>query len=225
MTQTLVILTIAHTPGYDIMPLLRECLPEEQLTFINLLEGLSHAEIGEKYAPRHGEKAQVVRLADGTQMSLAISQVERGLQRLIDQLETRGVENILLLGCAELVGLQARSALLLEPDRLIPPLINAMVGHHQVGIIVSADELLRQQAGKWRDLHQPACFAFADPAGSDNQALLDAGLLLLEQGADVIVLDSPGFHSRHGDFLQQLLGIPVLLSWRPLVKMAAELLA
>ena len=225
MTQILVILTIASAPGYAIKPLLLESLPEAQLRFVSLLDGLSRAEIGEYYAPHGGEKSLLVPLRDGAPLPLAVSRLERGLQRLIDQLETRGVENILLLGCAEFIGLQARSAVLLEPDRLIPPLINAMVDGHQAGIVVAANDPLRQQAGKWRILSKPALFAVADPEPEDNQALLDAGLQLLEQGADVVVLDSPGFHSRHGDFLRQLLGVPVLLSWQPLVRMAAELLA
>lgn len=224
MKQTLVILTIACSPGYDITPLFLESLPAEQLEPVSLLDGLSRADIHEKYAPQNGEKAQKVRLADGAELLLATSRLERGLQQLINQLETRGVETILLLGC-EACELQAHSAVLLDPDRLIPPLIKAIVGHHQAGIVVSAEDLLRQQAGKWRSLSKPALFAVADPLQGDNQTLMDAGLQLLEQGADVLVLDSPYFHPRHCDLLQQLLGIPVLLSWRLVVKMAAELLA
>ncbi|GLR10207.1 hypothetical protein COO59_05840 [Mixta theicola] len=225
MKQTLVILTIAHSPDDDITPLLLETLTEEQLEPVSLLNGLTSEEITEKYAPRKDEKTLVVRLADGAERLLATSRIERGLQRLINQLETRGVENILLLGCGPFTALQSRSAVLMEPDRLIPPLISAIVGNHQAGIMVSADELLRQQAGKWRSLSKPASFAVANPFQSDNQALIDAGLLLLEQGADVVVLDGPGYHPSHCDLLQQLLGIPVLLSWRLLAKMAAELLA
>lgn len=225
MKQTLVILTIAFSPDYDLSPLLLESLSEAQLEPVSLLNALSCEEINEKYAPRQGEKAQIVRLAEGTEMLLATSRIERGLQQLISQLESRGVENILLLGCGQFTELQARNAILMEPDRLIPPLVGAIVGGHQAGIIVSANELLRQQAGKWRVLRKPACFAVADPLQSDNQALFDAGLILLEQGADVVVLDSPAYHSHHCDSLQQLLGIPVLLSWQSLAEMVAGVLA
>lgn len=225
MKQTLVILTIACSPGYDVTPLLLESLSAEQLEPVSLLDGLSRADILEKYAPRSGEKAQTIRLADGAALLLATSRLQRGLQQLINQLETRGVETILLLGCEACSELQARSAVLLDPDRLIPPLIKAIVGHHQAGLVVLAEDLLRQQAGKWRGLSKPAFFAVADPLQDDNQMLIDAGLQLLEEGADVLVLDSPCFHPRHCDLLQQLLGIPVLLSWRLVANMAAELLA
>ena len=223
MKQTLVTLTIVHSPHSDITPLLLEYLPEEQIFHVSLLDGLSTTEISEKYAAQDDEPTVMVHFPDNRQMALSLDKVEQGLQQLIGQLEARGAENILLLTSASFTHLQAHSAVLLEPDRLVPPLVNAMVEGHQVGILVSNEEPLRQQARKWRNLSQPACFAVVSP-DHDNEKLLDAGLLLQEQGADVVVLDSPGYHHRHRDFLQNLLGIPVLLSNVLLAKMAAELL-
>ena len=56
MKQTLVIVTIAHSPRSDITPLLLEHLPEEQILRVSLLEGLSAEEIEEKYAPEEHER-------------------------------------------------------------------------------------------------------------------------------------------------------------------------
>jgi protein AroM len=224
MKQTLVTLTIAHSRHSDITPLLLEYLSEEQIFHVSLLDGLSATEISEKYGARDDEATVTVHLTDNRQMALSLDKVEQGLQQLICQLESRGAENILLLSAGPFPHLQADSAVLLEPDRLVPPLIKAMVDGHQVGILVSNEQPLRQQAHKWRNLSQPACFAVAS-LDHDNEKLLDAGLMLQEQGADVVVLDSPGYHHQHRDFLQNLLGIPVLLSNLLLAKMAAELLA
>lgn len=223
MKQILVILTIASSPTSDITPLLLESLAQEQIQHVSLLARLSEEEITERYALQEGEETVMVRLSTDVTMRLSARRIEQGLQQLIDQLETAGNENILLLGCGQFSNLQAENAVLLEPDRLIPPLVKAMVEGHLAGIIVPAEEPLRQQAIKWRNLSPAACFATATPA-RNNEALIDAGLLLLEQGAEVVVLDGAGYHSGHSDLLQRLLGIPVLLAWRPLVKMAAELL-
>lgn len=223
MKQILVILTIASSPTSDITPLLLESLAQEQIQHVSLLARLSEEEITERYALQEGEETVMVRLSTDVTMRLSARRIEQGLQQLIDQLETTGNENILLLGCGQFSNLQAENAVLLEPDRLIPPLVKAMVEGHLAGIIVPAEEPLRQQAIKWRNLSPAACFATATPA-RNNEALIDAGLLLLEQGAEVVVLDGAGYHSDHSDLLQRLLGIPVLLAWRPLVKMAAELL-
>ena len=224
MKQTLVTLTIARSPRSDITPLLLAYLPEEQIMHVSLLEGLSSGQIVEHYAAEKGEKALVVHFHDDATMALSVSKIEQGLQQLIWQLEERGAENILLLVPGQFTSLQAQNALLLEPERLVPPLVKAIVDGHQVGIMISADDPLHQQANKWRNLSKPACFAVASPDYHDNDKLLDAGLLLQEQGADVVVLDSPGYHQRHRDLLQKLLGIPVLLSNVLLAKLAAELL-
>ena len=59
--------------------------------------------------------------------------------------------------------------------------------------------------------------------GSDSD-LLDAGRGLVEQGADVLVLDCLGYHQHHRDVLQKALDVPVLLSNVLVSRLAAELL-
>lgn len=59
--------------------------------------------------------------------------------------------------------------------------------------------------------------------GSDSD-LLDAGRGLVEQGADVLVLDCLGYHQHHRDLLQKALDVPVLLSNVLVSRLAAELL-
>ena len=54
--------------------------------------------------------------------------------------------------------------------------------------------------------------------------MIEAGKDLLEQGADVIMLDSLGFHQRHRDVLQKSLDVPVLLSNVLIARLASELL-
>lgn len=224
MKQKLVVLTISFSPAHDITPLLLEALSSEQIQKVSLLDGLSPAAISAGYEAQEGEESLVVQLPDGTPARLSTSKVEQGLQQLIGQLEARGAENILLLGGEQCSNLQAENAALLAPDRLIPPLVSAMVAGYQAGIVIPAVDPLRQQAIKWRNLNPTARFAVATPK-EDSAELIDAGLQLLEQGADVVVLDGPGYLPRHGDLLEKMLGIPVLLSYRLLVKMAAELLA
>ncbi len=224
MNPSLVTLTIGQSPRTDIMPLLLEYLPEEQIAHSGLLDGLTPGQIAEQYAPSDGEKVLVSRLTDGSQVTLAASKVERGLQKRILQLEDEGVSTILLLCTGEFGKLYASEAILLEPDRIIPPLIEAIVDGHQVGIVVPVAEQIQEQANKWKNLTQPPCFAVASPYLASDETLIDAALSLQEQGADVVVLDCIGYHQRHRDFLQKLLGIPVLLSNVLVAKLAAELL-
>lgn len=126
--------------------------------------------------------------------------------------------------CAGIGRLQTRQAMVLEADRLVPPLIAAIADDHQVGIVVAAEEPLRQQRYKWERLSKPPCFAVVSPWLPDDEKLVDAALALQEQGADVVVLDCVGYHPRQQDFLQKLLGIPVLLSSGLVAQLAAELM-
>jgi len=224
MTKSLVTLTIGQSPRSDIMPLLTAFLPSDRTDHVGLLDGLSEAEIAARFAPDAQDKVLVSRLRNGVQVRLATSKVEQGLQAKITALEAEGYDTILLLCTGEFGTLTAKSALLLEPDRIIPPLVAAIVQEHQVGILVPVEEQIQQQANKWRNLKRRPCFAVASPYIPDNEKLTDAALSLQEQGADVVVLDCVGYNQVHRDFLQKLLGIPVLLSNVLVAKLAAELI-
>ncbi len=89
-----------------------------------MLDGLDAGQIAERYAPQQGDKLLVSRLLDGTQVTLGAARVESGLQQKIRELEAAGCQVILLLCTGEFGRLQAEQALLLEPDRIIPPLIS-----------------------------------------------------------------------------------------------------
>jgi len=224
MTKSLVTLTIGQSPRSDIMPLLAAHLPGEHTDHVGLLDGLNEAEIAARFAPGEHDGVLVSRLQNGTQVRLASAKVEQGLQAKIDALEAEGYDTILLLCTGEFGKLTSKRALLLEPDRIIPPLVSAIVHDHQVGIVVPVEEQIREQANKWRNLQRRPCFAVASPYIADNEKLTDAALSLQEQGADVVVLDCIGYNQTHRDFLQKLLGIPVLLSNVLVAKLAAELI-
>lgn len=225
MNASLATLTLGQAPRSDIMPLLSQYLPSDEVMHIGLLDGLDWKQVEEQYQPiERGDHVLVSRLSDGTQVSLAASKVERGLQQKIEQLEAQGCRIILLLCTGQFHHLKTREALLLEPDRIIPPLIAAIVSDHQVGIVVPLSEQIEQQAAKWEMLASPPCFAIASPYLADEQALEQAAQTLLQQGAQVVVLDCIGYHQKHRDFLQRRLGIPVLLSNVLVAKLAAELI-
>lgn len=224
MKKSLVTLTIGQSPRSDILPLLEEHLPAALIDHAGLLDGMTLAEVGQHYAPAAGEKVLVSRLTTGEQVRLSGAKVEQGLQRKISALEAQGYDTILLLCTGEFGTLKTQKALLLEPDRIIPPLVAAIVQDHKVGIVVPVAEQINEQANKWRNLPNRPCFAVASPYLAQQADLMDAGLALQEQGTDVVVLDCIGYHQKHRDFLQKMLGIPVLLSNVLVAKLAAELI-
>lgn len=223
MMTSFATLTIGQAPRSDIMPLLMAYLPAKSVTHVGLLDGLSTEQIEQRYAPAEGDAVLVTRLLDGSQVSLAASRVERGLQEKIDLLEELGCMTILLLCTGEFNHLHANNALLLEPDRIIPPLISSIIGLHRAGIVVPVESQVVEQANKWRKLAKAPCFAVASPYISDDQALTEAAMRLAEQGAEVVLLDCIGYNRHHAEVLKKHLNIPVLLSNVLMAKLAAEL--
>ena len=223
MKQTLATLTLGQAPRRDLQPLLLEHLSENSIAHFGLLDGLSAAEIEQRYAPQPGEKVTMTHMEDGSYVVLSAARVEVALQALIDKLEAQGFETFLLLCSGEYKNLEAGNSVLLEPYRILPPLVNAIASGHQVGIMVAREEYLDEQACKWKSLVQKPFYVVANPWQPIDHELTEAALQLQEQGADIVVLDCLGFTQRHRDFLQKLLGIPVLLSNTLIAKLAAEL--
>uniref|UniRef100_A0A8H9YW41 AroM family protein n=1 Tax=Pseudomonas tritici TaxID=2745518 RepID=A0A8H9YW41_9PSED len=225
MKATLAILTIGVVPVSEVLPLLTEHVSEQQITHLSLLAGISREEVMEDYAIGTGEDPLPTMLSDGDMAHVSHQKVERALQGIIEVLDNQGYDVILLMSTAPISGLVARNSILLEPMRIIPPLVASIVDGHQVGVIVPIQELLDNQANKWKVLQKMPLFALANPFWDSETKLIAAGRELLDQGADVLMLDCLGFHQRHRDLLQKALDVPVLLSNVLVTRLASELLA
>ncbi|MCU6669094.1 AroM family protein [Enterobacteriaceae bacterium H4N4] len=224
MKATLAILTIGVVPVSEVLPLLTEHVSEQQITHHSLLSQLSRDEVMEDYAPEPGDVLLPTLLSDGGLANVSLRKIERALQSVIEVLDNQGYDVILLMSTANITGLVARKAILLEPMRIIPPLVGSIVDSHQVGVIVPIPELLENQSQKWQGLVNAPLLAVANPIWDSEAKLIDAGRDLLDRGADVLMLDCLGFHQRHRDLLQKTLDVPVLLSNVLVARLASELL-
>lgn len=224
MSATMAILTIGVVPVSEVLPLLTEHIREDQITHMTLLGKMSRAEVMEEYAPEPGEERLFVLLKDNQFVEVSRLKVEHSLQAVIEVLDNQSYDVILLLNTFKLRGMVARNAMLLEPQRIIPPLVASIVEGHQVGVLVPVEAILSAQQEKWQMLPNSPYYALANPVRDSDEHLISAGSSLLEQGADVLVLDSLGYHQRHRDLLQKALDVPVLLSNVLVARLAAELL-
>ncbi|MBW8247062.1 AroM family protein [Enterobacter mori] len=224
MKATLAILTIGVVPVSEVLPLLTEHVSEQQIAHLSLLGKLSREEVMEDYAMDEGEDPLATLLSDGKLAHVSRQKIERALQGVIEVLDNQGYDVILLMSTAPITGLVARNAILLEPMRIIPPLVASIVDGHQVGVIVPIEELMDNQEAKWHVLEKVPLYTLANPFWDSEAALIAAGRELMERGADVLILDCLGFHQHHRDLLQKALDIPVLLSNVLMARLASELL-
>ncbi|EHQ2425101.1 AroM family protein [Salmonella enterica] len=224
MSASLAILTIGVVPMSEVLPLLTEYIDEQHITHHSLLGKMSREDVMADYAVKPGDDPLLTLLNDNQIAHVSRQKVERDLQSVVEVLDNQGYDVIILMSTAAIKSMAARNSILLEPLRIIPPLVASIVDGHQVGVIVPVAELLAAQEKKWQVLQMPPVYSLANPVHGSEQQLIDAGQALLDQGADVIMLDCLGFHQRHRDILQQALDVPVLLSNVLIARLASELL-
>ncbi|MHC3265273.1 AroM family protein [Salmonella enterica] len=224
MSASLAILTIGVVPMSEVLPLLTEYIDEQHITHHSLLGKMSREDVMADYAVEPGDDPLLMLLNDNQIAHVSRQKVERDLQSVVEVLDNQGYDVIILMSTAAIKSMAARNSILLEPLRIIPPLVASIVDGHQVGVIVPVAELLAAQEKKWQVLQMPPVYSLANPVHGSEQQLIDAGQALLDQGADVIMLDCLGFHQRHRDILQQALDVPVLLSNVLIARLASELL-
>jgi protein AroM len=224
MSATMAILTIGVVPVETILPLLIEHISEQQITHFSLLGKMDPQDALTEYRVDPGETPLPTRLSDGSIAMVSRQKVERDLQSVIEVMDNQGYDVILLMSTADICGLNARNAILIEPQRIIPPLVASIVDGHQVGVIVPIPELMQQQQRKWSVLEKTPLYTLAHPYKATEYELVTAGKELIEQGADVLMLDCLGFHQWHRDLLQKSLDVPVLLSNVLVARLASELL-
>ncbi|HAC7798596.1 AroM protein [Salmonella enterica subsp. enterica serovar Infantis] len=224
MSASLAILTIGVVPMSEVLPLLTEYIDEQHITHHSLLGKMSREDVMADYAVEPGDDPLLTLLNDNQIAHVSRQKVERDLQSVVEVLDNQGYDVIILKSTAAIKSMAARNSILLEPLRIIPPLVASIVDGHQVGVIVPVAELLAAQEKKWQVLQMPPVYSLANPVHGSEQQLIDAGQALLDQGADVIMLDCLGFHQRHRDILQQALDVPVLLSNVLIARLASELL-
>ncbi|TLV24040.1 AroM family protein [Klebsiella indica] len=218
------ILTIGVVPVVEMLPLLTEHIREEQIVHISLSGKMTREEVIQDYGAEAGEETLLILLSDKQIIPVSRHKVERDLRRIIAMLDKQNYDLILLMSTHPFGDFTANNAILLEPQRIIPPLVASIVDGHQVGVIVPVEEILPLQREKWRVLKNTPYYALANPVTGSDDDLLAAGRELIEQGADVLMMDCLCYHQKHRDVLQKALDIPVLLSNVLVSRLAAELL-
>lgn len=182
MKATLAILTIGVVPVSEVLPLLTEHVSEQQITHLSLLGKMSREEVMEDYAVEAGEDPLATLLSDGKLAHVSRQKIERSLQGVIEVLDNQGYDVILLMSTAPIKGLTARNAILLEPMRIIPPLVASIVDGHQVGVIVPIEELMDNQEAKWHVLEKCPCTRWQIRSGTVRPSSLLPGRNCLREG-------------------------------------------
>jgi len=190
-----------------------------------LLDGLSDEEIRSHYSAEAGKPVLLTRLLDGRSVELSARKVRDGIEGQLAALEADGCDVILLLCTGVFHGLHCERAWLVEPDRIIPPAVAALIQDRQLGVIVPVPSQMHSESGKWATLGRRPLFAAANPYEDPIAELRSAGLSLKRGGAHALLLDCIGFNEDHRRELADASALPVIVSNAVMAKLVAELLA
>ena len=219
-------ITIGQAPRPDVTPILEAHLPPgTQCVHAGVLDGLAPDEIAARFGHRAGDRLLVTRLLDGTSVRLDGARVGRAVHALVETLEAQGCGVIVVLCTGVFHGLTSRAAWLVEPDRVIPPLLNAMLGAQALGVMLPDAAQVASEEGKWGALPHPPAFAAASPYAHDVSALRAGAVTLRDHGAAAIILDCIGYTEFHRQVAAEAAGLPVLLSNAIVARVTGELVS
>lgn len=216
-------ITIGQAPRTDVAPILEAALGTgTELIQVGALDGIMEPHIREHLYPEGPEDHVLTsRLANGHAVVFSRNKVKPLIQQKINELEQQGITQILLLCTGVFPGLTTVDALLYEPDRLLPPLLKALVGERRLGVIGP----LEQQAESLRLKYGPyglnPAYASASPYAPDREAFRHAARSLKKQ-SDMIILDCMGYTREMRSWVAQELDVPVILSNALIGKLLSE---
>jgi protein AroM len=217
-------LTIGQAPRSDIVPILEAHLPPGTACLhLGALDGLSKPEIAARFTPRSGEAVLTTRLLDGSPVVLGKPAVRDMLQAKLATLEAKGCDLIALLCTGEFADLNCRRARLIEPDRLVPPVVAVLAGQDQIGVVVPLAAQVKSEAEKFKPFARPALFAVASPYAEGPDSLAAAAHELRDAGAKLVLLDCMGFTECHRQAARAACGLPVVLSNSLIARLLAEI--
>jgi protein AroM len=223
MTKKIGMLTIGQAPRTDIEPIFFPYFTDVEIVQAGALDDLSRSEIDANMSPMDGDYILTTRLVTGDSVVVAREKIEPLLQQKIYRLENASCDPILILCTGVFEGLQTRKSVLIEPDRVIPPIVSALVQNRLLGIITPLVEQVEAIEEKWTEVGLSPLIAAASPYTGDRRDFEKAVEKLKEQGAEVLLLDCMGYDEQMRKSVKEISGLSVILSNALIAKWMSEL--
>ncbi|PRX06585.1 UNVERIFIED_ORG: protein AroM [Martelella mediterranea] len=213
-TSRLAFVTIGQTPRIDLVPEMvseivagREGNPPEIVEF-GVLDGLSGADLDALRA-EPGEHSFATRLADGSEIVTSKDRTEERLNRLLQDIDSKGFDLIVLL-CTGTKIEPLANTLVVEAQRIVDSTVEALAqSARNLGVILP----LERQVADFAERHvfsRNAKAVAASPYAGDDMAARAAALA----DCDLIVMHCMGYSAAMLEAVRTSVGAPVLLSRR-----------
>lgn len=199
----IVIITIGEAPRRDIADTYDAYFSgkEEMVSQIGLLDNLSLAEAEQQLGADDQEATLISTYRNGVFVKMSHAKVEAVLQETINQLEKQGVKLIVILCTAEFKQLRSKAARLIEPEKIILPMLKARFKDQQLGVVVPLPEQRAETASKWQTSGLAVKVVAASPYEFNELDFKAAIIELNNVGVETIILDCMGYNRKMKSFL------------------------
>ncbi|RYM04979.1 AroM family protein [Sporolactobacillus sp. THM7-7] len=222
--DTLGVLTIGQAPRQDVAPILEKHMQMDvALLQMGALDGLTKEYIDKNLSPNEIDDGYILtsRLASGESVRMLRQKLQPLLQKRINDMEERGIKQILLLCTGVFPELSTTKAHLIEPDLVIPPAVKLMIGQKRLGVIVPLKEQMESMDDKFNRVGLDPVFAHASPYEDGSEPFRKAASQLKDK-VEYILLDCMGYNEEIRDLVKKYSGIPTILSNALMAKIVSE---
>ncbi len=224
--KKLFMLTIGQSPREDVAPIIDKSLgPEIELIQSGVLDDLSNEEISSKFTKescRNSNYLLTSHLRDGSSVVMDREHLEPMLQKKINQAEIDGFSVIWLLCTGELPNLYTKKSLLIEPDKIITPLLKLTIGNKRLGVVVPLKEQLKTITSKFAREEIRPVYVSASPYTGSFKEFKEAGEKLKQQEVDFILMDCMGYNEQKRQIIESVTQKPTILSNVLMAKVLSE---
>jgi protein AroM len=220
------LITIGESPREDVTPILKKAIPDHEIVQSGVLDRMTKKEAESAFMPNKDDKYILTsRFQNGDSVVMSREKITPIVQEKITQLEDKGISIIFLLCTGVFQGLKTRHAFLIEPEKVIPPIISGILGDKKLGIIGPLKKQENILKEKWGHFNIQPIYEQASPYNYEQEEIRTAAQNLIQKGADIILLDCMGYvETMKLSVEKEVEEIPVVLSNSLLAKVISEFL-
>lgn len=145
------LLTIGQSPRVDFTRDIENILKENtEIIELGILDKFNYKEIEEKFYPDEEDIVFVSRMKDGRQVKMGREKILPLLQESINKLNKMKCDLILLLCTGKFPEFKS-DILLIEPEKLIHPIVENLASRNKIAILIPDDKQIKQTEKMWRE--------------------------------------------------------------------------
>ena len=152
-----------------------------------------------------------VELDDGSWLFVDHEQIDQRARGVIDALIADGADAIVMCCTLPWHSLESLPGVICPSRVLEANALALMPAGGCLGIVQPLDETADEEIKHWLDLDVPLVSSTISPEENSLDELAEGTRMLVEKGADLIVLDCLAFTREHWDTVREATGKPVLL--------------